>query len=376
MLLPLSLPQIYKKTVILRCDFNIPKNSLSHIRLDTPIDTIKACINQSAKTVLISHRANNLSLCDIAPLLSKKLKVPVSFLPSFDIRTIQTTLDSLEHGGVVLLENVRHLKEEEAPYPHSPLEKLLTSIGDVYINEAISCSHRKHTSTYFVPKLFGLNAFKGIHLSQEEAMLSSFITYKGEKSLILGGAKLSTKLTLLENLLPSLSSVCIGGLLIGLFLKARNNSCGNITYDDKLLQVASRLYEKYGQTSLLLPIDYTIRNESGSIYQKKASDTIHDDESIVDIGEKTPDYFSNKIKTHHIFWNGPLGQYEMSYGQSGTLEMQKSLEQNSNSSVILGGGDVTESLSSKPLPKSWKAATGGGSTLYYISNGCLPCIDL
>ena len=373
-------------TALVRVDFNVNiKNG--HIgedyRIRMSIPTIEYLIKRNCKVVLISHLGRPIgndihySLNPVANKLSEILtKTPVKFVNNSIGNDVEKEINGLPSDGVLLLENLRFYKEEELNDPE--FSKKLASLADIYINDAFSTSHRKHSSTYGAATLFDIK-LGGFNLKKE----IEYLTMIKENPLrpfiiVIGGVKIKDKIGALENLLPKADKVLIGGAAAYTFLKSKGLKTGNSVIDYDHLEWVGRSLEKYGE-KIILPSDHVVSSSIEStnpIYCKKE---IPDDMIGLDIGTETIQNYSTQIGSNRkgtIFWNGPMGLFEKNVFSNGTINVAKSmaLAYWRGSTTLIGGGDTLEAMKKAGVSENEVShvSTGGGATLRFLAGDKMP----
>jgi len=378
------------KRVLVRVDFNVPLDKEKHIEDDTRIreslPTIEHLLSQGAKVILMSHlgrpkgKSPEFSLAPVAKRLSELLGKPVHFASDCIGAEAETAVNALQNGEVLLLENVRFYKEEEA----NDLEfaKKLASLGDVYVNDAFGTAHRAHASTEGVTK-FIQTAVAGFLIEKE-------LKYLGEATAnpkrpfvaILGGAKISGKIDVLEKLLEKVDAILVGGAMIFTFFKAQGFKVGKSLVEDDKLDVAKTILEKAKSrhVKLLLPTDVVIADkfEKDANAKTVSVDAIEDDWLGLDIGTETIKIYRHEIlNAKTVVWNGPMGVFEMDRFAVGTFEVAKALaEATKNGAItVIGGGDSASAIVKAGLEKAvTHVSTGGGASLEFLEGKILPGI--
>jgi phosphoglycerate kinase len=378
------------KRVLVRVDFNVPLDKQKNIEDDTRIreslPTIEHLLSQGAKVILMSHlgrpkgKTLEFSLAPVAKRLSELLGKPVHFASDCIGTEAETAVNALQNGEVLLLENVRFYKEEEA----NDLEfaKKLASLGDVYVNDAFGTAHRAHASTEGVTK-FIQTAVAGFLIEKE-------LKYLGEATAnpkrpfvaILGGSKISGKIDVLEKLLEKVDTVLVGGAMIFTFFKAQGLKVGKSLVEDDKLEVAKTVLEKAKsrKVKLLLPTDVVIADkfEKDANAKTVSVDAIEDDWLGLDIGAETITMYRNEIlSAKTVVWNGPMGVFEMDKFAVGTFEIAKALaEATKNGAItVIGGGDSASAIVKAGLEKAvTHVSTGGGASLEFLEGKILPGI--
>ena len=378
------------KRVLVRVDFNVPLDKEKHIEDDTRIreslPTIEHLLSQGAKVILMSHlgrpkgKSPEFSLAPVAKRLSELLGKPVHFASDCIGAEAETAVNALQNGEVLLLENVRFYKEEEA----NDLEfaKKLASLGEVYVNDAFGTAHRAHASTEGVTK-FIQTAVAGFLIEKE-------LKYLGEATAnpkrpfvaILGGSKISGKIDVLEKLLEKVDTVLVGGAMIFTFFKAQGFKVGKSLVEDDKLDVAKTILEKAKSRNvkLLLPTDVVIADkfEKDANAKTVSIDAIEDDWIGLDIGAETIKTYRHEIlSAKTVVWNGPMGVFEMDKFAVGTFEIAKALaEATKNGAItVIGGGDSASAIVKAGLEKAvTHVSTGGGASLEFLEGKILPGI--
>lgn len=340
------------KTILLRVDFNVPlKNGKveDDFRIKKALPTIKFLQKKGAKIILITHLGKGgESLAPVAKVLNKFVKV--KFVPEIFGKQVDQVISKMKNGDVVLLQNLRNDEGEKECSKIFALN--LAKFGDIYINEAFPVSHREDASMVLLPKI--LPSYAGLQLEEEVKNLSH--TFKKQKRpflFILGGAKFSTKIPLIQKYLKLADYVFVGGALANDFLKAKGYNIGKSLVSDNNFGIEKLLKNK----KLILPTDF-----------------VKKDEIILDIGEESVKNLASLIKKSKlILWNGPLGKYE----DGGALATKKILKlvADSKAESIIGGGDTVALISKMKMEKKFSfISTGGGATLDFLANGTLPGI--
>lgn len=376
------------KTVFLRVDFNVPidENGIitddTRIRLELP--TIRYLLQHNAKVIICSHlgRPNGeknpkYSLLPVAKYLVKELLGRVFFVGDCIGTEVEVKAKSLKPGEVLLLENVRFYKEEENNDPI--FAKKLASLADIYVDDAFGTAHRKHASNYGVASLLP-NAV-GFLMGKEINAIKSVID-NPERPLvaILGGAKVSDKIQLINHLLDRCNTLLIGGGMAFTFLKAEGINVGNSLVDNEKLDLAKEIIQKAKEKSvkLVLPIDFLCATEfSPNAKAKKFKELIPDGYQGLDIGPKTIKLFKNEIKqAKSIVWNGPLGVFEFKNFNKGTIEVAKMILKFKGKAVVGGGDSVSAIKKVGNTDKIYHISSGGGASLKLMAGENLPGVDV
>ncbi|MBM3249729.1 MAG: phosphoglycerate kinase [Candidatus Omnitrophica bacterium] len=374
------------KTVLVRADFNVPQDADLKITDDTRIratlPTIKYILQSGAKKlVLMSHLGRpdgkvveKYSLRPVAARLQELIGEPVRFVNDCVGDSVKKEIDGAKER-VVLLENLRFHPEEEAN--DAGFARQLASLADVYINDAFGTAHRAHASTEGVTHY--LKAAAGFLLDKEIRYLGNAVQNPGRPFMvILGGAKVSDKIGVIENLLPECDAILIGGGMAYTFLKAKGKEIGNSKLEKDKLDLAKSILEKAGSLNkeILLPVDnVVVDNIDANAAAEISGEDVPAGKIAVDIGPKTILLFEDKLKSAKtIVWNGPLGIFEMDAFSAGTLEVAKFIS-TLKATTIIGGGDTAAAVAKFKLEdKMTHISTGGGASLEFLEGKSLPGI--
>jgi len=372
------------KTVLMRADFNVPQDVSLGITDDTRIrstlPTIKYILGQGAKKlVLMSHLGRpegkvvaKYSLKPVAVRLKELLGQDVLFLNDCVGENIKKEIDSAKEK-VVLLENLRFHAEEEAN--DAGFSKQLAALADVFVNDAFGTAHRAHASTEGVTHF--LKGAAGFLLEKEIQYLGNAVQNPGKPFMvILGGAKVSDKIGMIENLLPKADAIIVGGGMCYTFLKAQGKQIGNSKLEKDKLDLAKSILEKAKSLNkeIVLPVDNLIVDAiDANAKTQIVGDQIPEGKIAVDIGPKTIKLFEDKLSSAKtIVWNGPLGIFEMDAFSKGTKEVADFVS-NLKAVTIIGGGDTAAAIAKFKLEnKMTHISTGGGASLEYLEGRVLP----
>ncbi len=378
--------QYYGKKVLVRVDFNITINNgavTEDYRIRSAIPTIEYLIKRGAKVILASHlgrpkfRDHNNTLAPVAVRLKEILNRNVDFIDDCIGPEVQAKIDKLNYGSILLLENLRYYSEEQDNDPE--FSKSISSLADIYVNDAFSTSHRKHASTYGAVKNFEIR-LSGFSLKKETEYLS-MIRYNPKKpfTLVIGGSKIKDKIGALENLLPKADKLLIGGAAAYTFLKAKGFKIGNSLFDEEHYDWVKKALSSYGD-KILLPVDHIISSEENSF--STVTNDIPDGMSGFDIGNETSMMFSSEIGGNGfgtIFWNGPMGMFEVSQFSAGTMSVAKSMALAfwRGAMTLVGGGDSIAALKKSGVSENevTHLSTGGGATLRFLAGDKMPGIE-
>lgn len=376
------------KKVIMRADFNVPLNDDLEITDDTRIraalPTIKHILRENASLILMSHLGrpkgvmqDNLRLNPVAERLSELLNLEVKKVEDCIGEEVKTAASSLKGGEVLLLENLRFHKEETEN--NEEFAQQLSSLAEIYVNDAFGTAHRAHASTEGITKF--LPSVAGFLLEKEIYFLSSVIKNPQRPFIvILGGAKISTKMGVFNNLLDKVDSILVGGGMIFTFLKSRGINIGKSILETEQEVEAFEIFKKAKneEKELVMPVDVLVADDISETAKTKVVDVnqIPDDMSGVDIGPKSIKLFKKKIAdAKTIIWNGPMGIFEIDKFAEGTLEVAKAVA-GADATTIIGGGDSVAAVNQFGLTdKITHISTGGGASLEYLEGKALPGIE-
>ncbi|MCE3019689.1 phosphoglycerate kinase [Parvimonas sp. G1641] len=383
---------VTSKRVIVRVDFNVPmsKSEVGKItdnaRILAALPTINYLIENKAKVILLSHLGRpkgeakkEFSLEPVAKELSRLLNKEVKFLQSDLVvdDNVKNKVFNLQDGEVALLENTRFRPEETKNIDN--FSKELSSLGDIYINDAFGTSHRAHCSNVGLCKF--LPSAVGFLVEKEISIMGKALSNPERPFVaILGGAKVSDKITVIENLIEKVDSIIIGGGMAFTFLKSLGYSVGKSLLEEDKIDLAKDLYEKAKSknVNMLLPVDVVVSKEfsNDSDFKTVTIDSIEDDYMGLDIGYKTVELFSDEIKkAKTVVWNGPMGVFEMPNFAKGTFEIAKAIAETDSISIIGGGDSASAAEKSGFKDKITHISTGGGASLEFLEGKILPGID-
>ena len=383
---------VTSKRVIVRVDFNVPmsKSEVGKItdnaRILAALPTINYLIENKAKVILLSHLGRpkgeakkEFSLEPVAKELSRLLNKEVKFLQSDLVvdDNVKNKVLNLQDGEVALLENTRFRPEETKNIDN--FSKELSSLGDIYINDAFGTSHRAHCSNVGLCKF--LPSAVGFLVEKEISIMGKALSNPERPFVaILGGAKVSDKITVIENLIEKVDSIIIGGGMAFTFLKSLGYSVGKSLLEEDKIDLAKDLYEKAKSknVNMLLPVDVVVSKEfsNDSDFKTVTIDSIEEDYMGLDIGYKTVELFSDEIKkAKTVVWNGPMGVFEMSNFAKGTFEIAKAIAETDSISIIGGGDSASAAEKSGFKDKITHISTGGGASLEFLEGKILPGID-
>lgn len=377
------------KRVFVRCDFNVPLDAEGNItddnRIRAALPTIKYLLDHGAKVVLASHlgRPKNgpeekYSLKPVAKRLNELLGGKVTMASDVIGEDAQAKVAALKNGEAVLLENVRFHKEEEKNDPE--FAKKLAAFADIYVNDAFGTAHRAHASTEGISH-FVKTSVAGFLIEKElEIMGGALNNPKRPFVAILGGAKVSDKIGVINNLLEKVDKLLIGGAMAYTFIVAKGGKVGKSMLETDKVDLAKELLEKAAAkgVELYLPVDTVIVKEFKADAESKVCPTmeIPDEWEGLDIGPKTAEIFADVIKSAKtVIWNGPMGVFEFPKFAVGTKAVAQALADNPEATTIIGGGDSAAAIEQLGYAdKVTHISTGGGASLEYLEGKVLPGI--
>ena len=380
------------KRAIIRVDFNVPLNSNFEITDDTriraAIPTIKKILLEGGSVILMSHLGrpkegptDKYSLRHLIPDLKAKLGVDIKFAPDCIGEEAKTLAAALKPGEVLLLENLRFYKEEEKG--DTTFAEKLAGLADVYVNDAFGTAHRAHASTTVIAQFFPGNSLFGYIMDNEVSSIDKVMRDpKKPFTAILGGAKVSTKITIIENLLDKVDNLIIGGGMTYTFIKAMGGKIGSSLVEEDFVEMAKKVMDiaKEKGVNFYLPIDGVNADKFDNEAATSISpiDQVPDGWMGLDIAEGSIKKFSEVIENSKtILWNGPMGVFEMPNFQKGTVEIAKAIARATEKGAfsLVGGGDSVAAINQFNMAdKVSYVSTGGGALLEYIEGQVLPGI--
>lgn len=378
------------KRALIRVDFNVPLNESFQItdttRIDATIPTIKKILGDGGSVILMSHLGRpkdgpteKYSLRHVVDYLSKATGLPVKFAPDCIGAEAYQLSSTLKPGEILLLENLRFYKEEEKG--DEAFAEKLAKHGDVYVNDAFGTAHRAHASTAVIAKFFPTAKMFGYVMGNELAALKKVLE-EAERpfTAILGGAKVSGKIEIIQNLLPRVNNLIIGGGMMFTFIKALGGKAGSSLVEDDLMPVALQALDKAKTlgVKIILPVDAVIADKFDNEAKRQVckANEIPDGWMGLDIGPETVKLFNEVIaNSKTLLWNGPMGVFEMSNFEAGTVAIAQSVAAATQKGAysLIGGGDSVAAINKYNLAdKVSYVSTGGGAMLEYIEGKELP----
>jgi phosphoglycerate kinase len=378
------------KRVLLRVDFNVPLNMNTGVisdggRIRASLPTIKYLVDHKAKVIICSHLGRpegkvveNLRMAPIAQRLSQLMGLPVSTASDCIGPEVESKVGILKEGDILVLENLRFHPEEEAN--DDGFARKLASLADIYVNDAFGTAHRAHASTVGVAKY--LPAVAGLLMTKElEVMEKLLHNPERPSSCLIGGAKVSDKIELLQNMLKKVDMLLVGGGMAATFLKTQGYEVGHSLVEDDKLGLARKLLQEAREWKVpfLLPIDAIVAEEikAGAPTRVVPITSIPSSSHMVDIGPQSIELFCNELKRcRTIMWNGPMGIYEIPQFAQGTRSIASFLS-TLDATTIIGGGSSAEVVDEMGLAdKMTHVSTGGGAILKFLEGVTLPGVKV
>ena len=383
--------EVKEQKIILRLDLNVPiKDKL--IKDDTRIvlclPFINSLIEKKAKIIIISHLGRpkgvnvpELSLTPIYKYLKENLKTNVYFFRGAFDDEVNEKFSYLQGGDVILIENIRFFKEETEDDLN--FSKKIGALGDIYINDAFSCSHRKQASVHGITK-FVKKSFAGPLLKKEISAINLIIENKKEPvTCIIGGSKISTKINVIFSLIKKINNLIIVGAMANNFFTYKNFRVGKSLVEENTKEIIEDIYKKakLNNCKILIPKDCLVGTSFDGKSKKRNLDEVKDNEIILDIGDNTIKNIEKKInESNTILWNGPAGYFENENFSKGTLSIAEKISKNTIEKSllsVLGGGDTLAAVNKSNSKLSFShLSTAGGAFLEYLEGKDLPGISV
>lgn len=374
------------KKVLMRVDFNVPLEAgkvSDATRIRAALPSIKKILNDGGAAVLFSHLGRpkgkvnpEFSLKPVAERLSELLEAPVAFAPECVGSEVEKMAKALAPGHVLLLENLRFHAEEEAN--EGKFARKLARLGDLYVNDAFGTAHRAHASTAALPELFDRPA-AGYLMEAELRFLGGALTHPRHPFVaIMGGAKISGKVDVIQNLIQRVDRLLIGGGMAFTFLKSQGKEIGRSLLDENRLQMAGQILSHSGGDHVLLPTDCVVASDIETAAGKAVvpADQIPADKMGLDIGPATIDQFAAALEgAGTILWNGPMGVFENENFAAGTLAIAEAVARATDEGAIsiIGGGDSVAAVRrTGTADRMSHISTGGGASLDFLGGKTLP----
>ena len=381
-------PNLKQKKVLLRLDLNVPLDNgriTDTTRIDKILPTIKFLIKNDAKIIILSHVGrpkgkivNELSLKPICEDLKKKLNKDIKLITK-NLKEIDSKdLFINQNDKIVMLENLRFYQEEEEN--NSDFAKHLASLGDIYVNDAFSCSHRAHTSIFEITKF--LPSCSGLQLNLEINALNK-ITSEIKKPItcIIGGSKISTKINIIKNLISKFDNIIVVGGMANNVIKYKGHNIGKSIQENGCDEIIDEIFSlsKSQGCKIIYPEDFAVSKDLNGSSEIKGLNDVSEDELILDIGPKSIKNIINIIEeSNTILWNGPAGYFENPNFAKGSIAIAKKIiEKNKKNTIfsVAGGGDTVALLNSMNAVNNFNfVSTAGGAFLEYLEGKKLPGI--
>ena len=383
--------KIENKTIVLRLDLNVPlkdKKIQDKTRISLVVPFLEKLIKKRSKIIIISHlgrpngkRNNSFSLLPIYKYLKAKINTNVYFYTGNIDNQIKDKVSYLKSSDILLLENIRFFKEEEEN--NDSFAKKLSELGDIFINEAFSCCHRKQASIHKITK-YAKKSYAGPLVKKEiEAINSVMFNKKKPVTCIIGGSKISTKINVISNLMSNVNNIVIVGAMANNFLVYNGYKIGKSLIEKNSTEIIDTINSnaKKFNCKIIIPTDFIVSKSFEGIGVAKKIKSINDDDIILDIGKETIKNIENIInQSNTILWNGPAGYFENVNFSKGTIAIAKKISENTiNSSLIsiLGGGDTLSAIKKIDQNLSFThLSTAGGAFLEYLEGKDLPGLSV
>ena len=382
---------VQNKTIILRLDLNVPLNEKKiqdKSRILTSLPFLKDLIKKKAKIIIISHlgrpkgvKNSELSLAPIYKFLKEQLETNVYFFMGDINEETRIKFAYLKEGEIILLENIRFFKEESENEDN--FAKKLASLGDIYINDAFSCSHRKQASVHKITKYIK-DSYAGPLLKKEVAAINKIIENKKEPvTCIIGGSKISTKINVITNLIKNVNNIIIDGAMANNFLTSKGFKVGKSLVEKNSKKIIDGIYAeaKKHNCNIFIPEDCNVSTNFEGSRKTKKQNSVDEDEIILDIGPETIKKIESIIdQSNTVLWNGPAGYFENKNFSTGTTAIAKKISENTDKKSlisILGGGDTISAINKSSDKFSFThLSTAGGAFLEFLEGKDLPGLNV
>lgn len=385
--------QVSGRKVLMRVDFNVPmKNGVitDENRIVQALPTIKYVIENGGKAIIFSHLGKvkteeDLEKRDIAPVavrLSELLKKPVKFINATKGTELEEAVASMKNGEIVMFQNTRYedLNDKAESKNNPELGKYWASLGDLFVNDAFGTAHRAHASNVGISANIGEGNTAAGFLMEKEIKFIGGVVSNPERPLvaILGGAKVSDKIGVIENLLEKADKVLVGGAMMFTFLRALGKQTGTSLVEEDKIDLAKELLAK-ANGKLILPIDTVVAQEFNNDvpHMTVSVDSIPEGQMGLDVGRKTVELFTKEIAgAKTVIWNGPMGVFEMPSYAKGTIGVCEAIAHLQGATTIIGGGDsAAAAIQLGYAEKFTHISTGGGASLEYLEGKALPGVE-
>ena len=381
---------VQNKTVVLRLDLNVPLNNktiLDKSRIFVSLPFLKDLIKRKAKIVIISHlgrpkgiKDSRLSLSPIYKILKEVLKTNIYFFMGEINKDTKNKFSYLKEGEIILIENIRFFDGENKNDEN--FAKDLASLGDIYINDAFSCSHREQASIHKITKYIK-ESYAGPLLKKEVSAINKIIQNKKEPvTCIIGGSKISTKINVITNLIKNVNNMIIVGAMANNFLIFNGFKIGKSLVEKDSNKIIDKIFSeaKKHNCNIFIPEDFNVSTNFDGSGKIKKQDSVDENEIILDIGTETIKKIEAIIdKSNTVLWNGPAGYFENKNFSVGTLSIAKKISENTSKKSlisILGGGDTIAAINSNDKFSFTHLSTAGGAFLEFLEGKDLPGLNV
>lgn len=385
-----DIENIKGKKVVVRADLNVPTEDgkiTDNSRIERFAPTAKLLSDKGAKVIIITHfgrpkgkKLPEFSVAFMKDSLSKAIGKPVEFVDDTIGEKVEDTISKMNDGDIILLENVRFYAEEEAN--DAEFSKKLASLGEIFVNDAFSTSHRAHASTEGITKY--LPSYAGLLMEEEINALTKALENPAHPAIaIVGGSKVSTKLAVLENITKKVDALVIGGAMANTFLLAQGYNIGASMAEPEMTDTALKIIDeaKKNGCEIILPVDVCVAKEFKANAENKfvGINDVDDDWKIFDVGPETSKMLDKKFEeAKTVLWNGPLGVFELTPFDRGTNELARTvakLTREGKLTSVAGGGDTVSALNNAGVEDDFSyISTAGGAFLEWLEGKILPAI--